>query len=101
MQAAASPLAGAESASAAPALSVERGLSCEVVQSWGGAGDASGVRVREGRQEESGAELSISQHHCLGNKARLRSSVQAKQAVLLAGVTAAWIEGSGLGALFL
>lgn len=46
MQVAASPSAGVECLrSAAPALSVERGLSPEVVQSYGGAGDAPGVRV--------------------------------------------------------
>lgn len=58
------------------------------------------VSVCNGRQEEGRAELNISQRRCLGNKSRLSSSAQAKQAVLLAGVTAAWIEGSGVEDLF-
>lgn len=35
------------------------------------------VSMCEGEQEENRAKLSIFQHHCLGNKARLRSSVWA------------------------
>lgn len=54
------------------------------------------VSVCEGKWEESRAELSISQRHCLGNKARLSSSVWAKQAVLLAGVTGLKAQEFGL-----
>lgn len=102
MQAAASPSAGAEPASDLLLLLCrQRG---DRAVRWSKAVEELEmlqVSVCEGRREESRAELSISQRHCLGNKARLSSSVRAKQAVLLAGVTAACVEGSGVGASFL